>query len=60
MSIVYSQVIECLLKQCMDPELQNFNFSSSTNFFEQLFTLPIYNNITTDECNIVMDFCNKL
>ena len=60
MSIVYSQVIECSLKQYMDHELQNFNFSSTTNLFEQLFTLPIYNNMTTDECNTVMAFCNKL
>jgi hypothetical protein len=60
MSTVFTQTIKDSLNLCVDPKLQNFNFSSTTNCFEQLFTLSIYNNMTTDECNIIMDFCNKL
>jgi dTDP-4-amino-4,6-dideoxygalactose transaminase len=60
MSTVFTQAIKNSLNPCMDHKLQNFNSPNTNNIFEQLFTLLIYNNMTTDECNFVMDFCNKL
>ena len=60
MSTVFTQAITDSLNVCMSPKLQNFNSSNTNNIFEQLFTLLIYNNMTTDECNLVMGFSNKL
>ena len=46
--------------QPCNPELQIFNSPNANDIFERSFTLPIYNNMTIDECNFVIDFCNKL
>ena len=46
--------------QPCNPELEIFNSPNANDIFERSFTLPIYNNMTTDECDFVIDFCNKL
>jgi dTDP-4-amino-4,6-dideoxygalactose transaminase len=46
--------------QPCNPELQIFNSPHANDIFERSFTLPIYNNMTSDECDLVIDFCNKL
>ena len=46
--------------QPCNPELTVFDSPNANKIFECSFTLPIYNNMTSDECNLVIDYCNKL
>ena len=44
----------------MNSELANSKCPGADEIFEKAFTLPIYNNMTIDECNLVIDTCNKV
>ncbi len=47
-------------RQPCNPELENSNAPNSNLIYETGFTLPIFNDMTEDECNLVIDYCNKL
>ena len=46
--------------QPCNPELASSKCPGADEIFEKAFTLPIYNNMTIDECNLVIDTCNKV
>ena len=46
--------------QPCNPELASSKFPGADEIFEKAFTLPIYNNMTIDECKLVIDTCNKV
>ena len=47
-------------RQPCNAELKNLDAPNSDLIYERAFTLPIFNNMTEDECNLVIDCCNKL
>jgi len=47
-------------RQPCNPELADFSCPGADEIFEKALTLPIYNNMTLDECNLVIDFCNQV
>ena len=47
-------------KQPCNFELESSDAPNSNLIYETAFTLPIFNNMTEDECNLVVDYCNKL
>ena len=47
-------------RQPCNPELKNIDAPNSDIIYERAFTLPIFNDMTEDECNLVIDYCNKL
>ena len=47
-------------RQPCNPELENSTAPNSNLIYETGFTLPIFNDMTEDECNLVIDYCNKL
>ena len=46
--------------QPCNSELASMDAPNSNLIYERAFTLPIFNNMTDDECNLVIDCCNKL
>jgi len=47
-------------RQPCNSELANSKCPGADEIFEKAFTLPIYNNMTMDECKLVIDTCNKV
>ena len=47
-------------RQPCNTELADFSCPGADEIFEKALTLPIYNNMTLDECNLVIDFCNQV
>ena len=47
-------------RQPCNIELANFACPGADEIFEKALTLPIYNNMTLDECDLVTDFCNQI
>ncbi len=41
------------------PELQNFTCKNAENVYDRAFTLPLYNSMTLDESNLVINNCRK-
>ena len=47
-------------RQPCNTELASSKCPGADEIFEKAFTLPIYNNMTIDECKLVIDTCNKV
>ena len=49
-----------LHRQPCNVEISNSVCPNADDIFDKAFTIPIYNNMTEDECNLVIDMCNKI
>lgn len=47
------------LQPC-NPELKKFSCKNSIKIFEKTFNLPIFNNMTREEINLVIESCKKI
>ncbi|MBC8252273.1 MAG: DegT/DnrJ/EryC1/StrS family aminotransferase [Candidatus Nitrosopelagicus sp.] len=47
-------------RQPCNSELADSNCPGADEIFEKALTLPIYNNMTLDECDLVIDYCNQV
>ena len=47
-------------RQPCNAELSNISCPGADEIFDKALTLPIYNNMTIDECNLVIDYCNQV
>ena len=47
-------------RQPCNTELANSICPNANKVYDTAFTLPIFNNMTLDECNSVIDVCNKI
>jgi perosamine synthetase len=47
-------------RQPCNVELANVSCPGADEIYEKALTLPIYNNMTLDECSLVIDCCNQV